>query len=264
VRLSEIHLYPVKSLAGIALQRASLDAMGLHHDRRWMLVDPVGRFLTQRSHPQMALIQPRLAHGMLTLSKAGMPDHRVPSASGDMRRVRVEVWRDRVEAVHLGAQTDAWLSRAIGVSCRLVFIEEDEVRQCDLNYAVEGERTAFSDGFPLLLISQGSLDDLNRRLDEVLPMRRFRPNLVVAGCAPYAEDGWRRIVIGDVAMRVVKPCSRCVITTIDPATGIKGKDEPLRTLATYRMRGNQVYFGQNLIHEQQGVLTVGQELVAQL
>lgn len=264
MRLTEIHIYPVKSLAGIALQRASLDAMGLRHDRRWMLVDPAGRFLTQRSHPQMVLIQPRFAEGMLTLSREGMQDHRVPPASGDKRRVRVAVWRDRVEAVHLGAQTDAWLSQAIGASCMLVYIDDDEVRQCDLNYAAEGERTGFADGFPLLLISQGSLDDLNKRLGEELPMRRFRPNLVVSGCAAYAEDGWRRIVIGGIAMRVVKPCSRCLVTTIDPATGIKGKGEPLRTLSTYRMRGNQVYFGQNLIHERQGVLTVGQELVAQL
>jgi uncharacterized protein len=263
VRLTEIHIYPVKSLAGIALQRSSLDAMGLHHDRRWMVVDPAGRFLTQRDHPQMALIQPRLLKGELTLSRVGMPDHRVPPAGGDKRRVRVVVWRDRLEAVHLGEHTDAWLSQAIGTPCKLVYIDDDVVRQCDLNYADEGERTGFADGFPLLLISQASLDDLNKRLDENLPMRRFRPNLVVSGCAPYAEDRWRRIVIGGIAMRVVKPCSRCVITTIDPATGVKGKGEPLRTLSTYRMRGNQVYFGQNLIHEQQGALTVGQELVVQ-
>ncbi|MEA3301761.1 MAG: MOSC domain-containing protein [Pseudomonadota bacterium] len=261
--LTQINIYPVKSLAGIALQSSSLDAMGLRYDRRWMLVTPAGKFITQRTHPQMVLIQPQLSNGVLTLTRQGMQDHHVAAASTDNASMQVEIWNDRVNALHISAETDAWLTQAIDAPCRLVYIADDEIRQCDLLYADAGDRTGFADGFPLLLISQASLDDLNGRLQQALPMKRFRPNLVVSGCDSYAEDEWQRIQIGDVTLRVVKPCSRCVITTVDPETGIKGPGEPLRTLASYRMRDKQVYFGQNLIHLQPGVLSVNQEVVAQ-
>jgi uncharacterized protein YcbX len=263
MKLTEINIYPVKSLAGISLQSSSLDAMGLRYDRRWMLVTPAGKFITQRTHPQMVLIQPQLADGVLTLTRQGMPDHHVAAISTDSTSIQVEIWNERVNARCISEETNAWLTQAIDAPCRLVYIAEDEIRQCDLLYADAGDRTGFADGFPLLLISQASLDDLNGRLQQPLPMKRFRPNLVVSGCDPYAEDGWRQICIGDITLRVVKPCSRCVITTVDPETGIKGSGEPLRTLAGYRMRDKQVYFGQNLIHQQQGVLSLNQKVVAQ-
>jgi uncharacterized protein YcbX len=237
--------------------------MGLRYDRRWMLVAPAGKFITQRTHPQMILIQPQLADGVLTLTRQGMPDHQVAAVSTDSAPLQVEIWNDRVNALPVSEETDAWLTQAIDAPCRLVYIADDEIRQCDPEYADERDHTGFADGFPLLLISQASLDDLNGRLQQPLPMKRFRPNLVVSGCDPYAEDGWRKICIGDVTLRVVKPCSRCVITTVDPETGIKGPGEPLRTLATYRMRDKQVYFGQNLIHQQQGTLAVGQDIFAE-
>jgi len=257
--LSEIHLYPVKSLGGIALDRWRLDDFGLHLDRRWMVVDPAGRFLTQRQHPQMARIRPRLIDGGsgLALFHPELGTFRVPPADPRGPRWRVQVWSDTVPAVPVGAAADRWLSEAVGVPCRLVWFPDDVKRQVDTRYGRTGERTAFSDGFPLLLITQASLDDLNRRLPEPVPMRRFRPNLVVSGTEPYAEDGWRRIRIGEVTMRVVKPCSRCPITTVDPETGRRTGKEPLATLATYRRRGNKVYFGQNLIHETHGELRVG-------
>lgn len=263
IKLSQINIYPVKSLAGITLSCSPLDAMGLRHDRRWMLVTPAGRFITQRTHPQMALIQPRLSDGILTLTRHGMRDQVVPDAVHSSTTMQVEIWSDRVNALHLSEEADAWLSQAIDAPCRLVYIADNEIRQCDREYAEEGDHTGFADGFPLLLISQASLDDLNGRLQQPLPMRRFRPNLVVSGCAPYAEDGWRELRIGDIILRVVKPCSRCVITTIDPERGVKGQGEPLRTLATYRMRDNQVYFGQNLIHQQQGGLSLNQGVIAE-
>ena len=263
MQLAEINIYPVKSLAGIALQSSPLDAMGLRYDRRWMLVTPAGKFITQRTHPQMVLIQPQLADGVLTLTRRGMQDHHVAAVSTDSESMQVEIWNDRVNALHVSEETDAWLTQAIDAPCRLVYIADDEMRQCDPKYADEGDHTGFADGFPLLLISQASLDDLNTRLQQQLPMRRFRPNLVVSGCAPYAEDEWRQLRIGEISLRVVKPCSRCVITTVDPETGIKGPGEPLRTLATYRMRDNQVYFGQNLIHQQQGVLSLNQRVIAE-
>ncbi|MBG7602583.1 MAG: MOSC domain-containing protein [Gammaproteobacteria bacterium] len=263
MKLTEINIYPVKSLAGISLQSSPLDAMGLRYDRRWMLVTPAGKFITQRTHPQMALIQPQLPDGVLTLTRQGMLDHHVPAVSTDRMSMQVEIWNDGVNALCISDETDAWLTQAIDAPCRLIYIAEDEIRQCDLQYAEAGDRTGFADGFPLLLISQASLDDLNGRLQQPLPMRRFRPNLVVSGCDPYAEDGWRKILIGDIRLRVVKPCSRCVITTVDPETGVKGAGEPLRTLAGYRMRDKQVYFGQNLIHQQHGVLSVNQEVIAE-
>ena len=263
MKLTEINIYPVKSLAGITLQSSPLDAMGLRYDRRWMLVTPAGKFITQRTHPQMVLIQPQLADGVLTLTRQGMQDHHVVAVSTDSASIQVEIWNDRVNALHVSEETDAWLTQAIDAPCRLVYIADNEIRQCDAEYADAGDHTGFADGFPLLLISQASLDDLNGRLQQPLPMKRFRPNLVVSGCGPYAEDGWRQLRIGDITLRVVKPCSRCVITTVDPETGIKGPGEPLRTLATYRMRDNQVYFGQNLIHQQQGVLSLNQRVIAQ-
>ncbi|HBH35264.1 MAG TPA: MOSC domain-containing protein [Gammaproteobacteria bacterium] len=263
MKLTEINIYPVKSLAGISLQSSPLDVMGLRYDRRWMLVTPAGKFITQRTHPQMVLIQPQLADGVLTLTRLGMQDHHVPAASTDSASMQVEIWNDTVNALHISEQTDAWLTQAIGAPCRLVYIADDEIRQCDPEYADEGDHTGFADGFPLLLISQASLDDLNGRLQQQLPMKRFRPNLVVSGCSPYVEDVWRQIRIGNITLRVVKPCSRCVITTVDPETGIKGPGEPLRTLAGYRMRDNKIYFGQNLIHEQQGVLSVNQRVIAE-
>ncbi len=258
MELSEINLFPVKSLGGIGVARWPLDRFGLYLDRRWMVVDAQGRFLTQRQHPQMALVRPRLDGERLTLTCFGLPDHHVPAPDPEAPRVPVRVWEDEVAAVHLSAETDAWLAQAIGVpDCRLVWFPEDAVRPVDPRFAGPEDRTAFSDGFPLLLIGEGSLDDLNARLEAPLPMRRFRPNLVVQGAPPYAEDHWRRIRIGEVVLRVVKPCSRCVVTTVDPDTGEARGPEPLRTLAGYRQRDGKVFFGQNLIHETQGVLRVG-------
>ncbi|BCX82931.1 conserved hypothetical protein [Methylomarinovum caldicuralii] len=257
--LTELHLYPVKSLGGIAVDRWELDAFGLRFDRRWMVVDREGKFLTQRQHPQMARIQPRIdAPGRLTLRHPRQGSFQVPPADPEAPRLAVTVWGDTVEAAPVGEDADRWLSEAIGVDCRLVWFPDDVKRQVDTRYAAPGERTAFADGFPLLLIGQSSLDDLNRRLESPVPMRRFRPNLVVAGAAAYAEDSWRRIRIGAVTMRVAKPCSRCIITTVDPETGRRAGQEPLATLAKYRCRGKHVYFGQNVIHETQGELAVGE------
>ncbi len=266
-RLSEIWLYPVKSLGGIQVDRWRLDAFGLYLDRRWMVVDRDGNFMTQREYPQMARITPALAESIeasgrtvgqpvLTLHHPEHGTFDVPHTGHGVPRVTVRVWSDQVQALPVGEEADSWLSNAIGVCCRLVWFPDDVMRQVDTRYAEKGDRTAFSDGFPLLLIGQGSLDDLNQRLPEPLPMRRFRPNLVVSGTDPYIEDTWRRIQIGNINLRVVKPCSRCIITTVDPETGCYTGKEPLKTLATYRRRGNRVYFGQNLVHEARGEIEV--------
>lgn len=253
--LGALYRYPVKSLRGEAFDALEVGRTGLCGDRQWMLVDREGRFVTQRQQPRMALVTTRLAgDGTLHLAAPGMPDLTVVDSGA--ARTQVLLWNDRLEAVLAGAEAHAWLSEFLALDCRLVRFAEDVSRAVDPAYAGAGDQVGFADGFPFLLISQASLDDLNARLEQPVPMLRFRPNLVVDGCAPYAEDGWRRIRIGDVSLRVAKPCSRCIIPTIDPATGERGQ-EPLRTLRGYRRRDNKVYFGQNLVHDGTGRLAVG-------
>jgi len=248
-------------MAGISLQSSQLDSMGLQYDRRWMVVSTEGKFITQRSHPQMALIQPKLHGGQLTLSSFGLEDHIVPLATKHSPDINVQVWNDTVQAKHLSKETDTWLEQTIGEPCQLVYMPNDEIRQCDLNYAKEGDRTGFADGFPLLFISQASLDDLNSKLKDSVPMKRFRPNVVVTGCNAFAEDTWQTVKINNVHFRIIKPCSRCIITTIDPTLGMVTSPEPLKTLATYRKQGNKVMFGQNVVHDDVGTLTVGDSVL---
>ncbi len=259
IRLSGLYRYPVKSLAGEYLEQSRLDGFGLERDRRWMLVDREGRFLSQRELPRMALIRPSLSPDGLVLRTPQLPDLAISLPGEDAERVKVRIWGDDCMAQLADNLAHAWLSDFLGQACRLVHMPEQTVRPVDPDYALASDRTAFSDGFPLLLISQASLDDLNNRLHEPLPMLRFRPNLVVEGCAAYAEDDWRRIRIGELTLRVVKPCSRCKITTIDPYTAESGS-EPLKTLSGYRRRGNQVFFGQNLLHDGPGELRLGMPL----
>jgi len=259
MHLSSLYRFPLKSAAGESLQRCASDSLGLLGDRRWMVVAAgTGRFLTQRVLPRMALLQ---AHWQgdtaLKLAAPGMPELlvRVP----DDKTMRcVQVWSANPVVPDAGETAAAWLSDFLGQACRLVYLPEDDGIQVDLDYARLGERTAFSDGFPFLLIGQASLDDLARRVGRPLEMLRFRPNLVVSGAEPYAEDGWKRIRIGQLTFRVVKPCSRCVIPTLDPVTGERAPDrEPLNTLLSYRKGPGGVFFGQNLIAEGRGELEVG-------
>lgn len=257
--LRAIYRYPVKSLRGESFDSLEVMRRGFACDREWMVVDPDGRFLTQRQQPRMSLVDATVtAAGELRLRAPGMPALAIPGGAADY--LPVEVWGDRIEALAAGPDADAWLSRFLGIDCRLVRFADDRRRDVDPGYAHAGDEVGFADGFPFLLISQASLDDLNRRLEScdepAVPMTRFRPNLVVDGCEPYAEDAWRRIRIGDLTLRVVKACSRCIIPTIDPATARRGP-EPLRTLMTYRRRDSKVYFGQNLVHDGPGELRTG-------
>lgn len=226
-----------------------------------MVVDSQsGRFLTQRLLPQMTQLLARWQGSeQLLLAAPGMPDLQValPDEDADLRGVTI--WRDSLRVPDAGEAAADWLSRFLGRACRLVQVPEARARQVDTAYAEVGERVAFADGFPLLLIGQASLDDLAQRVGRPLQMQRFRPNLVVEGAAPYAEDGWKRIRIGSLELRVVKGCSRCIMTTLDPQTGARSADrEPLATLQGYRERDGEVYFGQNLIACGTGELALGQ------
>jgi len=258
VTVSDLYFYPIKSCGGSSLDRAEVGPRGIEHDREFMVVDAAtGLFLTQRELPRMALIRPRMTDGVLHLHAPGMPTLAVqPVRDGEARDVIV--WRDRCRAVDQGAEVGGWLSEFLGTHCRLVRMAEAYVRHVDPTYAVtDRDQVGFADGYPFLLISQESLDDLNSRLPEPLPMNRFRPNIVVAGGgAPYLEDRWRRLRIGALTLHVVKACARCTITTTDQDTGVQGK-EPLTALAKFRRAPRGVLFGQNLIHQGDGIIRRG-------
>lgn len=256
MQLTGIHIYPVKSCRGVAVDAAELDGLGLRGDRRWMIVDEEGIFLSQRELPRLALIEPQAGAGWLTLAGPGIAPVglRAPAAGG--RRARVRVWEDSVDALDGGEEAARWLSGFLDRPARLVYLPEDAGRRIAPAWVPEERYTHFGDGFPLLLITEASLAELNRHLAEPVPMNRFRPNLVVSGTGPFDEDGWQGFRIGQVAFRAVKPCSRCATTTVDQATGVRGR-EPLATLATFRRRGVEVFFGQNVVHEGPGSLAVG-------
>ncbi len=261
VALSGLYVYPIKSCAGISLEGSELSATGLCHDRRWMLVDETGEFMSQRAHPRMALITVHLSGEHLTVDAPGMPELKIPLRQENEERTDVSVWGDAGRAAPVGGEADRWFGEFLQVPCRLVHKPDDDVRLVDSMYAKGGDQVGFADACPFLLISEASLDDLNRRLASPLPMNRFRPNFVVEGCDPYAEDGWGRLRIGDVSFRVAEGCPRCAVTTIDQKTGARGK-EPLRTLATYRKIDGEVFFGRNLIHDALGTVCLGDPVEA--
>lgn len=257
VYVSALYRYPIKSCKGHALQEAVTDVRGIAGDRSMMIVDAYGEFITQRELPRLALIEPRPGDGGdMTLSAPGMPDVAFhPSDAG--RRVRARVWNDVCDAVDLGNAIAEWLQDFLSAPVRLVRMADHFKRQVDPRYARnEGDQTGFADGYPFLLISQASLDDLNGRLAAPVAMNRFRPNIVVSGCDAFAEDTWRDIRINGIHFGVVKPCARCSIPTIDQDTAIASR-EPIKTLATYRTRNQKVMFGQNLIATNTGKLRVG-------
>jgi uncharacterized protein YcbX len=256
LRLSGLNIYPIKSARGIALDASEVDEFGLRYDRRWMVVDHSGLFLSQRSHPRLALVVPSIRSDTLQVDAPGMRPLRTPLRPRGSVSTRVTVWDDTCPASWVGTEAAEWFSEVLGTPCSLVHMADEVVRPANAAFASPGVRVSFADGFPFLLISEESLQDLNRRLADPLPMNRFRPNLVVAGGEPFGEDEWGRIEIGGVRLEVVKPCERCLVTTTDQATAERGK-EPLRTLATYRKVGNDVMFGQNVVHENTGRLRVG-------
>jgi uncharacterized protein len=257
VVLSELNIYPIKSAAGISLQTAEVEWKGLRGDRRWMVVNDQGKFMTQRQFPAMALIAVALEADQLTITAPAM-EPLVVAVQDTTPTLEVEVWGDRCQAISAGDAAREWFSQFLQTPCQLVYLPDGSVRPVNADYAVDPSRdqVSFADAFPFLLISEASLQDLNDRLQTPLPMNRFRPNFVVRGCDAFAEDGWRRIRIGSVLFHVVKSCSRCAITTVDQTTGIKG-NEPLQTLATYRLQQGHIMFGQNLLQAHLGSVSVG-------
>jgi uncharacterized protein YcbX len=282
VRLSGLYFYPVKSLRGVAADSVEVDSLGIVGDRRFMVVDESGRFLTQRTLPCMATVKASIGPAGLELSKDNFCGIRVSiAASGDVGRSlgKVTVWNDEnLAAEDCGDEPAAWLSQVLGIKCRLARIGREFSRPIPPHKlagmpgnpnsgATSSHFMSFADAFPFLILGEASLDDLNQRLgsigEQALPMNRFRPNLVIAGSAPYAEDGWKRIRIGKLVFSVGGPCARCAITTTDQMTGDRGV-EPLRMLSIYRRdpaQPTKVNFGQNLIHEtKSGTLAIGDQV----
>lgn len=258
--VASLHIYPVKGLHGLSPPTAMASPWGLEGDRRWVVTDPDGKFLTQRTCRDMALVTPIPTAEGLTLTKARMRPCPVRFPDQDAALRMVTVWKDQVQARDAGDMAARWLEEALGRPCRLVWMHRPEfarIRQL----RVEETPVSFADGYPLLLSNTASLDDLNTRLPEgqAVPMTRFRANIVLHGQQPWAEDGWRRLSIGGgVIVRVVAPCSRCVVTSIDQTTAqVPNPKEPLATLAGFRRTRGGVMFAQNAVVEKGGVLSVG-------
>ena len=262
MELAEIHCYPVKSLRGHALKTAAVDLIGLEGDRRWLVVDASGKFQTIRDLPRMVQIDVevtpagiRMIHDEAGSCTVNTPHHGAPECD-------VTIWRDTVRAVPVGHDADTFLSSVLGRKLRLVYLCNPRGRPVDTRFGMTGDHVSFADGYPMLLTSQSSLADLSERVGSGIAMRRFRPNFVIAGAAPWEEDTWRVIRIGKVQFRVAKPCGRCVVTTRDPDTGAQiDAYEPLRTLKRFhRARDGGAIFGQNLIPDNIGELRIGDKV----
>jgi len=256
--VSELYVYPIKSLGGIKLDSAELTDRGFQYDRRWMLVNEQNEFLTQREFPQMALLQTEITNSGIKVSqKKNMNENiLVPFNIESNYKITVRVWEDICEAILINDQFSDWFSDQLKIRCKLVYMPDDSIRRVDKQYAFNNETTSFSDGYPILMISEESLADLNSRLINSLPMNRFRPNMIIKDVRPYEEDEMDQFDINGINFYGVKLCSRCVITTTNQDTAEKNK-EPLKTLATYRTKDNNVYFGQNVLYNGNGKINTG-------
>lgn len=260
VVVTALYQYPVKSCRGLAMSSLQLDAIGPVGDRRFMLIDGNARFVSQRTQPRLAQVAVAWTSDGLALTAPGQaPLHVGERRTGEEPRTHVQIWRDAVWTYDLGDEAADYFSRYLGAPVRLVHLPDESARWVDSDFAKQPARVGLADGFPLLVATEESLTDLNTKMERALPMNRFRPNLVVKGAPAWDEDEWtllRATRAGGVDLAVVKPCSRCNTTTVDQDTAHRGL-EPLRTLAGFRRRDNQVFFGENLLHSGPGTIAVG-------
>ena len=260
LKVSDLFIYPVKSLAGIPVSSAMVEERGFRFDRRWMLIDQDNSFMTQREFPGMALINVNMSLDGLEIS-----DHQkdssllVPFSPESHDQITVRIWEDFCLAQPVSTEADQWFSDILSFSCRLVCMPDESRRKVDLQYAIKDEITSFADGYPFLMIGRSSLEDLNAKLEAPVEINRFRPNIVFTGGEPYEEDGLEEFVINGINFFGVKLCARCMITTINPNDATKGK-EPLKTLSSYREKDGHVYFGQNLLHRGSGIISQGDSI----
>ena len=254
--LSEIYIYPIKSLGGISVNSAIAEERGLKYDRQFLLVDENKTFMTQRDFPQMALLKLSFSeNGFKVLNTKDGSHIILPFESDSKEIISVKIWDDVCNAVRVNQDLNNWFSAVINKKCSLVYMPDDEKRIVEKKYINEDYIVSFADAYPYLIIGQSSLDDLNARLETPLPMNRFRPNLVFTGGKPYEEDNWNDFKIEDVKFKAVKPCARCVITTTNQETAER-RNEPLKTLSEYRKVDNKVLFGMNVICKSLGKVSV--------
>jgi len=258
--LSEINIYPIKSLAGISLQTSEVEDRGLKYDRRWVLVNETNKFFTQRDFPEMALIKVEIEKDGLKLQhkRRNIVSLKVPFDFDHSKKDKVVIWDDTVEGEFYNNQIDGWFSEIFSIKCHLVKMPESTKRIVDETYA-KNKTVSFADGYPFMIIGQASVGDLNSRMEKPLPINRFRTNFVFAGGKPFEEDRWKKFKIGEVIFEAVKPCARCVITTTNQETAERA-NEPLHTLSKFRKIDNKVMFGMNLICESTGKISVGDKI----
>ena len=259
LRVSEITRYPVKSLGGETLDTVEVGLLGPAWDRRWMVVDREGVYLSQRSEPRLALARSSIAPGQLVIETDAQETLHLPLEPDRGETLRARVWSDTVEAIAMSGAASEWFSDFLHRRCELVYLPEARGRALSPDYGQASDRTSLTDGYPFLIIGQASLDHLNARLETPVPMNRFRPNLVIEGADPFAEDHWTHIRVGDLPFRVVKPCARCVVTTTDQSSAERSP-EPLKTLATFRSFDGKIMFGMNAIHDGSGRIDVGAQI----
>jgi len=255
IRLEEIIIYPIKSLGKISLKVSEARIRGLKFDRRMMLTDAKGNFLSQRNAPEMARFFLSIEDGGFLVQHEGNEIH-IPFNPISKNSRKVTIWDDRFTAPEAEDQYNRWFSDQLNLECHLILMDADTLRPVQNKYAVDNEHVSYADGFPYLIIGTGSLEDLNKKLEIPVPMDRFRPNLVISTDMPFEEDDFDVFQIGEAIFKRVKPCSRCVITTTDQLTGKRSK-EPLKTLSKYRKIGQNIFFGQNLICLKEGLLKIG-------
>jgi uncharacterized protein YcbX len=261
LQLSDLYIYPVKSLGGIRLTEAQLDSRGLRHDRRWLIVNERNQFMTQRQTAAMAYLKLEPAYNGFLLRHTARPELLplfVPFEATPDKTLFVTIWDDMVFAWRARPECDEWLSEALGQSCKLVYMSDMVCRTVEPEFNPDNQLVSFADGYPYLLLGQNALAELNTRLAEPVGMDRFRPNLVFSGGEAFVEDTWNEFQIGEVTFRAVRACSRCVLTTINQQTGQKHpQSEPLRTLASYRTQSGKVKFGQNVTGPAAGTIRLG-------
>jgi hypothetical protein len=262
MEISQLFIYPIKSLGGISLLKSEVEIRGLKHDRRWMLVDESGVFLTQRNLPNLAAFSLSINDRFFeVLNKVTRSKIEIPFLPKSGIKMPVKVWDDELIAEIVDTEISEWFSQQLGQKVNLVYQSEDSIRKIDNNYAVSGEEhTSFSDGYPILIISEASLEELNSKCPEQIPMERFRPNVVVKNCVAFFEDTLKEIIINDTKLYGVKPCARCIMTTINQDTYEKSK-EPIATLSKFRKLEHSILFGQNVVVHKSGTIAVEDKVI---
>lgn len=260
-QISAIYIYPIKSLAGISLTESIVTERGLQHDRRWVLVNEDNYHITQRDFVEMALIDVVITENGLIVKHRTKDFGQlfIPFVPQTTDNQVVRIWDDEVKTVRVSEQADAWFSRVLGTNCRLFYQPEDSIRLVDAKYAIHQEQVSLSDGYPILIAGQASIDDLSKRIGQETSIRRFRPNLVFTGGTAFEEDSWAEFRINGTILHGVKNCARCPVPNIDPETA-KISKEVIKTLSTYRTRNNKVLFGQNVLVKKTGKISVGDKI----